>query len=194
VAGKSKDAKRGSTKKTKESDAKAPGQKSERGPHKARRHEQADLRSPDLGRLVHETNALLARTLATLQRVIPGLATWVILTVEVKGKAMPDVSIDNTAATITVSFADSHGEPTLAPADLGTVTFSSDNPGVATVVPDPYNPLVGKITPVGVGTANLGIEPLVDRSGAVISLPTPSPTPITVVAGAPASVLLTITP
>jgi hypothetical protein len=54
--------------------------------------------------------------------------------------------------------------------------------------------LVGKITPVGVGTANLGIEPLLDRSGVAVSLPTPAPTPITVVAGAAASVVLTINP
>ncbi len=190
---KPKKAKRGATETTKGSDA-DPATSAEHRMHKARGNRQTELQLLELRRLVQEADALLSQTLATLRGAVPGLATWVVLTVERKGNAMTDISIDHTAATITVSFVDTHGEPTTAPADLGTLTFTSDNPSVATVVADPYNPLVGKITPVGVGTVNLGIEPLLDRSGVAVSLPTPAPTPITVVAGAAASVVLTISP
>jgi hypothetical protein len=193
VADKSKKAKRGAAKKTKSSDA-DPAQSSARRLRKARSNLQTELQLLELRRLVQEADALLAQMLATRRGAIPGLATAVILTVERKGTAVPDISIDDTTATISVSFVDAHGEPTTAPADMGTLRFTSDNASVATVAPDPYNPLVGKITPVGVGTANLGIEPLLDRSGVALSLPTPTPTPITVVAGAAASVVLTINP
>jgi hypothetical protein len=189
---KQKKPKRGATKKT-TSDAE-PAKSAEHRLHEAGGNRQTELQLLELRRLVQEADALLSQTLATLRGADPGLATGVVLTVERKGNAMPDISIDHTAATITVSFVDTHGEPTTAPADLGTLTFTSDNPSVATVAPDPYNPLVGKITPVGVGTANLGIEPLLDRSGVAVPLPTPAPTPITVVAGAAASVVLTINP
>jgi hypothetical protein len=193
MAGKSKKAKRGSTQKIKESDAKAAANRVERRLKKAWRKKTIDTQLFELHRVALETNALLARTLTTLQGPTRGWATGAILTVEPKGQNMPDISIDNTVATITVSFVDNHGEPTTAPADLGTLVFTSDNPSVATVAPDPYNPLVGKITPVAVGSANLGIDPLLDRSGGAVSLPTPTPTAITVVAGAAASVVLTIT-
>jgi hypothetical protein len=189
---KQKKPKRGATKKT-TSDAE-PAKSAEHRLHEARGNRQTELQLLELRRLVQEADALLSQTLATLRGADPGLATGVVLTVERKGNAMTDISIDHTAATITVSFVDSHGESTTAPADLGTLTFTSDNPSVATVAPDPYNPLVGKITPMGVGTANLGIEPLLDRSGVAVPLPTPAPTPVTVVAGAAASVVLTINP
>jgi hypothetical protein len=193
MAGKSKKAKRESSQKTKASDASAATNRVERRLKKAWR-KTVDTQLYELHRVALETNALLARTLTTLQGPTRRRATEAILAVEPKGQNMPEISIDNAAATITVSFVDSHGEPTAAPPDLGTLVFTSDNPSVATVAPDPYNPFVGKITPVAVGSANLGIDPLLDRSGSPVSLPTPNTTAITVVAGAATSVVLTITP
>jgi hypothetical protein len=194
MAGKSKKAKRESSQKTKASDAPAATDRLEPRLKKAWRKKSVDTQLYELHRVALETNALLARTLTTLQGPTQRQATEAILAVEPKGQNMPEISIDNTAATITVSFVDSHGEPTVAPPDLGTLVFTSDNPSVATVAPDPYNPFVGKITPVAVGSANLGIDPLLDRSGSPVSLPTPNATAITVVAGAATSVVLTITP
>jgi hypothetical protein len=194
MAGKSKKTKRGSTGKNKESDAAAAATKAERQLKKAWRKKTVDTQLYELHRAALETNALLARTLTTLEGSTRGRAIEVVLTVEPKGLTVSEISIDNTAATITVSFVDNHGGSTTAPADLAAPVFTSDNPSVATVSADPYNPLVGKITPVAVGSANLGIDPLLDHSGGVVPLPTPAPTSITVVAGAAASVVLTITP
>ena len=194
MAGKSKKTKLGATGKTKETDAAAGTDKAERQLKKAWRKKTVDTQLYELHRAALETNALLARTLTILEGSTRGRAIEVLLTVEPKGQTMSEISIDNTVATITVSFVDSHGGATTAPAELAAPVFTSDNPDVATVEADPYNPLVGKITPVAVGTANLGIDPLVDWSGNVVPLPAPTPTAITVVAGAAASVVLTITP
>jgi hypothetical protein len=193
MAGKLKRSKRRSKHKVKVSDATAASHL-ERRLKKAWRKKTVNTQLDELHRVALETNALLAQTLSILQGPTRRWAAKAILTVEPKGLDMPEISMDNTVATITVSFVDSHGEPTTAPAELGTPVFTSDNPSVATVAPNPYNPLVGKITPVAVGSANLGIDPLLNRSGDPISLPTPAPTAITVVAGAAAAVVLTITP
>jgi hypothetical protein len=193
MAGKPKKTKRGSIQKIKGSDATAANHL-ERRLKKAGRKKTVDTQLYELHRVALETNALLVQTLTILQGSTGSRATVAILTVEPKGPDMPEISMDNTVATITVSFVDSHGEPTRAPAELGTLVFTSDNPSVATVAPDPYNPLVGRITPVAVGSTNLGIDPLLNHNGDSISLPTPAPTAITVVAGAAAAVVLTITP
>jgi hypothetical protein len=193
MAAKPKKTKRRSIQKIKGSDATAANHL-ERRLKKAGRKKTVDAQLYELHRVALETNALLVQTLTMLQGSTGSRATVAILTVEPKGPDMSEISMDNTVATITVSFVDSHGEPTRAPAELGTLVFTSDNPSVATVAPDPYNPLVGRITPVAVGSTNLGIDPLLNHSGDSISLPTPAPTAITVVAGAAAAVVLTVTP
>jgi hypothetical protein len=193
MAAKPKKTKRRSIQKIKGSDATAANHL-ERRLKKAGRKKTVDAQLYELHRVALETNALLVQTLTMLQGSTGSRATVAILTVEPKGPDMSEISMDNTVATITVSFVDSHGEPTRAPAELGTLVFTSDNPSVATVAPDPYNPLVGRITPVAVGSTNLGIDPLLNHSGDSISLPMPAPTAITVVAGAAAAVVLTVTP
>jgi uncharacterized protein YjdB len=98
------------------------------------------------------------------------------------------VTIDTVGETATLSFQDRLGEDTTAPANLGPVPFTSDNPSVATIAADPTNPLVGDITPVSAGTVNIGVGTLVDASGNPIVEADGSAFPATV------SQLLTVNP
>lgn len=68
------------------------------------------------------------------------------------------MTVDTTDETVTLSFVDDKGNETPAPAAVnvpGGVVFTSDTPAVATVAPDPNNPLVGNITPVAPGDCNI---------------------------------------
>ncbi len=101
------------------------------------------------------------------------------------------ITIDTTNETVTLSFQDRLGEDTAAPANLGPVAFTTDDPAVATVATDAANPLQGDITPVGAGTVNIGVDALVDTAGAtlveadgVTPFPVPSPQALTVNPGA----------
>ena len=77
-------------------------------------------------------------------------------TLTVKGSQMPgQITVDTTNETATIDFVDDHGDVTAAPAGAA-VAFTSDNPAVATIAADTTNALQGDVTPVSVGTANLG--------------------------------------
>jgi hypothetical protein len=110
------------------------------------------------------------------------------------------VTVDTTNETITLGFTDRIPEPTAPPANLGAVSFTSDNPAIATVAVDPNNPLVGDITPTGAGVVNLGIGPLVDTAGAPLleadgtAFPQPDAQQLTVNPGAAVGDRLTLAP
>lgn len=119
-----------------------------------------------------------------------------ILTLQ--GGVMPgQITVDTTNATATVSFVDDKGD-TNAPAPAGAVvTFTSDNPAVATIATSAGDALVGDITPVAEGSANIGAT-IADASGNPILEPdgvTPfsvSAAAVTVVAGAAVGAELTL--
>lgn len=74
------------------------------------------------------------------------------------GATMPgQINVDTTNETVTLQFSDDHGDPTDAPAGV-QVTFTSSNTAVATVAADASNPLVGDITPVSVGSSDIGAD------------------------------------
>jgi uncharacterized protein YjdB len=74
-----------------------------------------------------------------------------------------NISIDTANETATVEFVDAAGNPAATPVGAA-VTFTSDNPAVATVAADPANPLQGDVTAVAVGTANIGAT-IADAAG-----------------------------
>lgn len=65
------------------------------------------------------------------------------------------ITVDETSRTATLSFVDDHGDTDAAQPDGSTVTFSTDNPAVATVAADSSNPLQADITPAGEGSVNV---------------------------------------
>jgi hypothetical protein len=69
--------------------------------------------------------------------------------------AMTTINVDTTNETATVGFEDSHGDQDAAQPDGSSVVFSSDNEAVLTVAATADNPLVGAITVVGEGDANI---------------------------------------
>lgn len=74
------------------------------------------------------------------------------------GAIMPgQINVDTTNETVTLQFADDHGDPTDAPAGV-QVAYSSSDTSVATVATDAGNPLQGDITPVAVGTSDISVE------------------------------------
>lgn len=97
------------------------------------------------------------------------------------------ISVDTVGESATIEWVDDRGD-TNAPAPAGAVvTFTSDNPAVATVATDATNPLQGDVTPVAEGTANIGAT-IADASGNPILEPD-GVTPFTV-----ASVAVTVGP
>lgn len=74
------------------------------------------------------------------------------------------INVDTVNEQATITFLDDHGD-TDAAAPAGVVaTFNSDNTDALTIAPDPDNPLVGKITVVGEGVANVSVV-LTDAEG-----------------------------
>lgn len=68
------------------------------------------------------------------------------------------IDVDTTNEIATVSFVDDHGDPDAAQPDGTTITFSSDNPAVLGVGPDPGgDPKVGDLSAVAEGDANLSV-------------------------------------
>lgn len=90
------------------------------------------------------------------------------------------ITVDTTNETVTLEFQDDHGDTAATP-DGAVVAFTSDNPAVATVAVDSANPLQGDITPVTVGTANIGAT-IADASGAPINEPSGQPFAVSAVA------------
>lgn len=107
------------------------------------------------------------------------------------------INVDTTNETVTLAFVDDKGDTDAAAPAGATVTFTSDNPSVATVNPDTDNDLKGDITPVAEGTANIGAT-IADASGNPIMEPdglTPfsvSPVAVTVTAGGATGAELTL--
>lgn len=96
------------------------------------------------------------------------------------------ITIDTVNESATVEFLDDHGDVTNAP-NGAVVTFSSDNPAVLTIAPDPVVPYQGDVTPVAVGSANVGAT-IADANGNPILEPD-GVTPFAV-----ASALVTVSP
>lgn len=67
------------------------------------------------------------------------------------------ITVDTTNEVATVGFFDDKGDVATAP-DGATATFASDNEAVATVTPDPANPLSASVTPVSEGTATISVN------------------------------------
>lgn len=96
-----------------------------------------------------------------------GVAVKAVLTIN-KGDSMPGViSIDAKTASATVEFKDDHENVAAVPAGA-VVTFTSDNPAIATIAPDPANQYKGDITPVSINTDAAG-NALLDANGAPIT-------------------------
>lgn len=74
------------------------------------------------------------------------------------------ITVDTLNETATLGFVDDHGDTDAAQPSGSTVSFTSDNPAVATVAVDPTNPLVADITPVAEGNANITAS-VTDASG-----------------------------
>jgi hypothetical protein len=94
------------------------------------------------------------------------------------GKMAGQITVDTTNETATVEFVDDKGDTNAAPPAGAVITFTSDNEAVATVAASAANPLVGDVTPVGEGTANIGAT-IADASGNPIFEPNPDGTPST---------------
>jgi hypothetical protein len=119
---------------------------------------------------------------------LPAVRAILTVTPTNQGAGMPgSITVDTTNETALVEFVDDKGDVN-APAPAGAVvTFTSDNPSVATVATDATNPLQGDVTPVAEGTANIGAT-IADASGNPILEPD-GVTPFTV-----ASVAVTVGP
>jgi hypothetical protein len=96
------------------------------------------------------------------------------------------INIDTEDESGTVTLTDKAGNPVTI--DGVVAAYASDNEAVATVAADPTNPLKVKVTPVGLGTANVSVTSLVDATGAAL-LETDGVTPIPM----PGSALVTVT-
>ena len=122
------------------------------------------------------------------------VATRAVLVIK-KEQSMPGaITVDTTNETVTLEFTDDKGDTAAAPVSASgsalVVTFTSDNTAAATVATDATNPLQGDITPVAVGSANIGATfayadgtPVLEADG-VTAFPTPAPAAVTVSAGA----------
>jgi hypothetical protein len=74
------------------------------------------------------------------------------------GAVMPgQITVDTTNEVATVGFFDDKGDVATAP-DGATAAFASDNEAVATITPDPSNPLSASVTPVAEGTATISVD------------------------------------
>lgn len=74
------------------------------------------------------------------------------------------INVDTVNEQATITFLDDHGDTDALPPAGVVATFNSDNPDALTIAPDPDNPLVGKITVVGEGVANVSVV-LTDAEG-----------------------------
>jgi hypothetical protein len=107
------------------------------------------------------------------------------------GTNMPgSITVDTTNETVTLAFTDDHGDTDAVGPAGAVVTFASDNDAVATVANDASNAMVGDITPVAEGTANISATltaadgtPLTEADGTT-PFPTPDAVAVTVSAGA----------
>ncbi len=100
------------------------------------------------------------------------------------------ITVDTTNETATLAFVDDKGDTNAAAPAGVVVSFASDNTAVATIAVDASNPLVGDITPVAEGTANISAtlanadgSPVLEADG-VTPFPVPAPVTVTVTAGA----------
>lgn len=123
-------------------------------------------------------------------------ATTAVLKFNQQGDQMPGaINVDTTNETVTLSFVDDHGDtdaaaPVSPSGNPIVVTFVSDNTAVVTVAPDATNPLVGDITTVAEGVANVSATianddgtPVLEADG-VTPFPAPDAVALTVSAGA----------
>jgi hypothetical protein len=117
----------------------------------------------------------------------------IILTSTQGDTNMPgSITVDTTNETATLAFVDDKGDTDAAAPDGVIVTFTSSDETVATVATDATNGLVGDITPVAEGTADIGVtlanadgSPVLEADG---TTPFPVPTAVTVTVGAGAAV------
>jgi hypothetical protein len=122
------------------------------------------------------------RKLAELIKLVgktPVVATRAVLTLKQGDTMSGAITVDTTDETVTLAFTDDHGDTDAAAPAGAVVAFTSDNPAVATVAST--SALVGQITPVAEGTANIGAtltgadgNPLTEADG------TPFPQPVSV--------------
>ncbi len=93
------------------------------------------------------------------------------------------ITVDTTNETVSVVFDDDKGNVAVAP-EGATATWASDNPAVATVAADFTNSLVGNVTPLTPGTANISAtgSGWLEADG-VTEIPDPAPAVVTVAAG-----------
>lgn len=120
----------------------------------------------------------------------PVVATSAVLTIQTGGTDMPGaINVDTTNETVTLSFVDDHGDTDAVGPAGAVVTFTSDNEAVVTVATDASNPLVGDISVVAEGTANIGAtlanadgSPVLEADG-VTAFPNPASVAVTVSAG-----------
>lgn len=94
----------------------------------------------------------------------PGRAVGVEFRFDQGDPMQGSITVDTTNSTATLAFTDDHGDTDAAQPDGSTVTFSSDNPAVASIAADSTNPLQADITPAGEGSCNL-IASVADANG-----------------------------
>jgi hypothetical protein len=93
----------------------------------------------------------------------PGVAVSDVLALN-KGETMSgELTVDSAGKSVSVKFLDDKGDTDVAPPNgpdgaTATLTFTSDNPAVATLATDPTNPLQGDITLLAEGTFTPGLE------------------------------------
>lgn len=143
----------------------------------------------------------LDRLLSIIGSPPPGPATHAVLILtKSQGVNMAgQITVDTAAGeeNATLAFVDDKGDTDAAAPAGAVVTFTSDNPSVATVATNADNALQGDITPVAEGTANIGAT-IADGSGNPIMEPdglTPfsvSPVTVTVSAGGATGAELTL--
>jgi len=104
------------------------------------------------------------------------------------------IDVDTTNETATVSFVDDKGNETTAPAGA-VVTFASDDEAVATIAANPDDQLVGTITPVAPGSANISVlvTGALEADG-ITPIASPDPVTLTVNPGAATGERLTLGP
>lgn len=126
--------------------------------------------------------------------VITNPAVKAVLTIG--GNMAGAITVDTTNETVELSFVDKAGDPAAEPTGA-VVAFTSDNTAVATVAVDASDPNKGDITPVAIGTANIGAT-ITDASGNPLLEADGTPwapiasVPVTVSAGAATGADLTL--
>lgn len=142
----------------------------------------------------------LVGEIVTLLGKAPVRATRARLTLgEVAPMAPTQVTVDTVNEIVRIEFEDDKGD-TDAVAPAGSVaTFTSDNPSVIAVAPQDGDPLVGVLSVLAEGTANIGAtivgpdgQPLVDSASGAPWPPIDS-VAVTVVAGAAVGARLDVT-